>query len=95
MKTTISNCSTLQQPEAVITVEAKQQLTKTLKRESWEMRCPYGALKISNIFLAIYKATIMSRAACMPGKGLRRTYPSPLADLEALHKQKVKVKAEL
>lgn len=56
---------------------------------------PVGALKNSNILLGISKSKHILRTIYMLRKDLSSLKLSPLADLEALHKQDVRIKAEL
>lgn len=69
---TVSGNFTLQIPGADLPIGTNKRLTKTLKRKIWGMRCPLRALKVSDIFLRIWKSTCMCRAVHMTGKDMRR-----------------------
>lgn len=82
------NCLAFQLSVLVVPFVANKRLTKKLKKRNWRMRCPYGALKTSDIFLRIQKPMC-------PEKTIEGHNLSPLTDLDALYKQRVKTIAQL
>lgn len=73
MKTIRTNYLTSQLPKAAVPTGANKILTKKLEDKNREMRCPWGDLKSSKIFLGMYQASLIHSVVHMPGKDLKRT----------------------
>lgn len=79
--------------EAALPVVTNKRLAKKFKRKIWEIICSQKALKSSEIFLGNKEATHISRGIHRRnGVGSNLVL---LVDIDALHGQEVKDKAEL
>lgn len=86
-----------QLPKAAVPIRANKNLAKKKKKKGLKKKiCPGRTLKSSNIFLGMWKANARAcSVASMSRKYLRGHSLPPLSDLETLHMQELKARAEL